>query len=503
MSSAWSRTWDRLTSATADLSLAYRAIANGKLFEAVDYAKRTPFDQSLGGRRLLRRLVDALLEQAADETSAGKYSLAWDSLSAATSISLNRDLDRISNATSELVELTIEQADADLLAGKINQTIRLIQEVLAREIPDWRANRINDTATRLKEAERLSAAGDCDQCLERLQEAKDLRPDLVYLDARISTCQLRQAQIAAYTKRLQKALLADDLTEVEKACRQLLVIAPNYRVAQDAQRRVLEIRKKKTNVGVRDTVYAGSSDDSSESNPSRTQSEVKGLKNVSADNCNGLDAFTPENKSEQTFMMWIDGVGGYLVCPAARNTIGQAITQSNIQIPILGDLQRRHCRIETVERSHYLQPFGNLTVDGKTTCQPQELRSEQIIELEGGVNLKYARPHPLSGSARLDFLSRHRTQPWSDCVLLASGPLVLGPDPRNHVYCPRWPWDLILFQRKGQWFARTRGKLEIDGIVYNAEGPFQLNSRIVGEEFTISLEPAGPGKCRKPGGLSN
>lgn len=500
MSSAWSRTWDRITSANPDLNLAHRAITSGKLFEAVDCAIRAPLDQSLGGRRMLRRLVDALLEQANDEMSAGNYSLAWKTLSAAARVSLNRDLDRISKETSELVELTIDQAESNLVEGKITQAMRLIHEVLVRDIPDWRATQINDAATRLKDAAQLSAAGDCDQCLNRLREAKNLRPDLAYLDARISTCQLRRTQIAEFSKRLQTALLADDLSEVEKVCRQLLVIAPNYKIAQDAQRRVLDIRKKQTSVGVRNTVYAGSSHHSTKTTESRSSTASETLKDMPADDGNNVDVHAPETNSEQTFMMWIDGVGGYLVCPAARNTIGQAITQSNIQIPILGDLQRRHCRIETVERSHLLQPLGNLTVDGKKTLRPQQLCSEQIIGLEGGVKLKYARPHPLSGSARLDFISRHRTQPWSDGVLLASGPLILGPDPRNHVYCPRWPWDLIIFQRGGRWFARTRGKLEIDGVVYKAEGPFQLNSRIVGEKFTMGLEPVGPGNCPEPGG---
>jgi tetratricopeptide (TPR) repeat protein len=501
MSSAWSRAWDRLTSANPNLSLAHRAITQGKLFDAVDCAMRAPLDQSLAGRRLLHRLVDALLEQGNDEISAGKYPLAWKTLSAAARVALNRDLDRVSKETSELVELTIEQAEANLLEGKITQAMRLIEEVIVREIPDWRATQISETAAHLKEAERLSAAGDCDRCLERLRQAKSLRPDLAYLEARISTCQLRKTQISEFTKRLHKALLADDLGEVEKVCRQLLVIAPNFKTAQDAQRRILDIRKKRTRVGVGNTVYAGSANDSNK--PAELPNQSSGepsTRNLPVDNGEQPNSQAHEKTSEPTFMMWIDGVGGYLVCPAARNTIGQAVTQSNIQIPILGDLQRRHCRIETVERSHFLQPLGRLTVDGKKAVQPQQLRSDQVIELEGGVQLKYARPHPLSGSARLDFLSRHRTQPWADSVLLASGPLILGPDPRNHVYCPRWPWDLILFQRNGQWFARTRGKLEIDGVVYKAEGPFQLNSRINGEEFTISLEPVGPDNGPASGG---
>ena len=353
MSSAWSRTWDRLTSTNPDLSLANRAIISGKLFEAVDCASRASLSQSIGGRRLLRRLVDALLERAHDEMSAGKYSLAWKTLSAAASVALIRDRDRISKETNELVELTIDHAESSLVEGKVTHALRLVNEVLVRDIPDWRADRINEAATRLRDAERTSAAGDCDQSLRLLRETKSLRPDLAYIDARITTCQLRKSQIDEFTKRLQKSLLADDLQEVEKICRQLLVIAPNYKIAQDSQRRMLDIRKKKTNAGVRNTIYAGSSQHANKTSKSQTSTKPGTWKDNQAKSNRNLDSYSTDNHSEQSFMMWIDGVGGYLVCPATKNTIGQAITQSNIQIPILGDLQRRHCRIENNEQCRH------------------------------------------------------------------------------------------------------------------------------------------------------
>ena len=111
------------------------------------------------------------------------------------------------------------------------------------------------------------------------------------------------------------------------------------------------------------------------------------------------------------------------------------------------------------------------------------------MELDGGVKLRYSQSHPLSKTARLDCVSRHRTLPWSDAILLASQAIILGPNRDNHVFCPDWKDDLIIFQRNGKWHCRTTGAIEIDGQSFSQEGPIQFNSRIDGEDFSLTLEP--------------
>ena len=75
------------------------------------------------------------------------------------------------------------------------------------------------------------------------------------------------------------------------------------------------------------------------------------------------------------------------------------------------------------------------------------------IEIGPGVKLQMRRAHPLSLTARLDFLSRHRTQPPADAVLLLADSCVLGPKPHSHVVCRDWSREVILFRHEEKFFA--------------------------------------------------
>lgn len=193
---------------------------------------------------------------------------------------------------------------------------------------------------------------------------------------------------------------------------------------------------------------------------------------------------------DQSFQIWIDGVGGYLVCPHKSVWIGQAIPQSGIDIPVVGDLRRRHARIELKEGEHLISPAGHLKVDGNSRragCSP--LEDGQEIQFGERVKLKYAQPHPLSQTARLDFTSGNRTSPWSDGVLLMAQTIILGPSNRNHVHCPGWQKTLVIFRRKEQWMCRTSGEFEIDSKTFVDEGPIFLDSTISGDDYSLTLEP--------------
>ena len=205
---------------------------------------------------------------------------------------------------------------------------------------------------------------------------------------------------------------------------------------------------------------------------------------------------------ESRFILWVDAVGGFLVCPRQEVTIGQAIAESRVDIPILGDLARRHLKIIRNPEGYLLEPFGYVKVNGDeivaetSTGGPESevfpkklLRDGDVLELTGGIKIKFSKPHPLSATARLDFLSPHRTQPWSDAVLLMAESCVLGPHMKNHVVCRQWNDDLVFFQQKGQLFCKSLRPINVDGS--NVDGKHELtrNSRIEGEDFSMTIEP--------------
>jgi len=192
-----------------------------------------------------------------------------------------------------------------------------------------------------------------------------------------------------------------------------------------------------------------------------------------------------------SFLIWVDGVGGYLVCTDPINFIGQAVEGSIVSIPLQADVRQRHARIETIAGQHVVQPMGPVSIAGREVPVDESvaIKSGQIISLGDRVELAYRQDHPLSKSARLDFVSRHRTLPWSDGVILAGQSIVLGPNPNNHVFCPGWKADLILFRRNDQWFAKSSIGFCVDDHTMGSEAEIRFDSRLYGDSFSLKLEP--------------
>ncbi|NLY00523.1 MAG: FHA domain-containing protein [Rhodopirellula sp.] len=188
------------------------------------------------------------------------------------------------------------------------------------------------------------------------------------------------------------------------------------------------------------------------------------------------------------FLLWIDAVGGYLVSMRDEVVLGQPISQSKVDIPILGDISGRHAKISRDGEGYLIEAFRPVWVNGRAVRQSAMLADGSVVQLGSAVKLSFRRPHALSATARLDFLSSHRTQPSVDGVLLMADSCVLGPRPQSHVVCGNWPNEVVLFRHGDRLQCRTRGWLEIDGSQYTDRGPVGFSSRIVGEKFCMSLE---------------
>ena len=194
-------------------------------------------------------------------------------------------------------------------------------------------------------------------------------------------------------------------------------------------------------------------------------------------------------RSGEGFMLWVDGVGGYWVCLGQEVTLGQPVIEKlGVDIPILGDLSRRHARIRRDGEGYVIEAIGTVRVDGWPIHGAAPLVDGSRIELGDRVRLGFRRPHPLSATARLDFESGHRTQPSTDGVLLMADNCVLGPANHSHVLCRRWPSDVVLFRRGEELGCRAADTFLVDGRPYRQQGPVTWNSRVQGEGFSFSME---------------
>lgn len=201
----------------------------------------------------------------------------------------------------------------------------------------------------------------------------------------------------------------------------------------------------------------------------------------------------PRRKTEPAdlgvrFLLWVDAVGGYFVCLDDKIEIGQAAPRNHIHLPILADLSQRHARLRREGESYILEPMSSVRVNGEYQNQTTLLRDQDVLEL-GPVKMGFRQPHALSSTARLDMLSRHRTHPFADSILLFAESCVLGPASHNHIVCRDWPSDVVLFRCGDNLCCRSMENLEVDGKPCETRAVLQPNSRICGEDFSMTLEP--------------
>ena len=194
----------------------------------------------------------------------------------------------------------------------------------------------------------------------------------------------------------------------------------------------------------------------------------------------------------ERFMLWVDAVGGYWVCTGDEITLGQPVRSGMDDVPILGDLSSRHARIRRDGEGYLIEAIREVWLDGRPVERVAALADGSKITLGHAVKLVFRRPHALSGTARLDFVSHHRTQPSADAVLLMADACILGPGPHSHVVCRDWPHEIILHRQDEQIYCRSAGTLQIDGRPCRGRGRIAVDSHVQGEGFSLCLEEIRP-----------
>lgn len=190
------------------------------------------------------------------------------------------------------------------------------------------------------------------------------------------------------------------------------------------------------------------------------------------------------------YHLWVDRVGGFLVCLQDRVLIGQAIPNHQVDIPILGDLSREHAVIIRDGEDYLLESVAPTWIADRRVNKPTRLDDGGTIRLGEHVTMRFRLPNPLSQSARLEFVSRHDLQPSVDAVLLMSESLILGSQPNHHVVCPQWSDSVALARSTQAKSLRYRAGVGVEINNESAEnmGILAAGAQLTGSDFALSLE---------------
>jgi hypothetical protein len=447
----------------------------GKLNEAAGLFWNGQLYEFNGGSELAARLAAQLMARAQTRASAAEFLGAWQDLNQADRLlEVTNSIypQQLLRQRQQLLELAIEAAESHLAAGRPVQAQRIIADVKRQRILDSRADQIESLANRIHQADMLAAQGQWSGAQQALESVVAQRPDLAWVQARKQAFAQQLVTAGGLKNQLQSAMQESQWTTAQQVSAQLLDFAPHYQVAADALRRSWERQQPRTD----------------QPPPRRDPA----LNDTSARKLSETDAnlVKAARTNMNRMMLWVDGVGGFLLCVDPQVTVGRALPDAGVEIPVLGDLHRRHLRIARSGGDYIATALAEATSNGQRLAAPQLLQNGQQVTLGNTVKLRFRLPSALSASARLDVISRHRTQPWADAVILVADTIILGPRADSHVVCPEMDGDLILCRGPSGWSAQFNGNIDVDGKVFENKAELSDHCRIIGDGFSMTLERA-------------
>ena len=204
------------------------------------------------------------------------------------------------------------------------------------------------------------------------------------------------------------------------------------------------------------------------------------------------------------WLLWIDGVGCWLVCTKDRLTIGGPSTTSSSEgsadLKLLADLSRVHAAIERSGESYWLSATSGASVDGTSVTDRALLRDQSQIALGtgGAVQFRFRQPNPLSLSGRVEFVSGHRPARRIDGIILMEQTCLIGPTDDCHIVCPDWEQTVILFRRDCKlWCKAARNEvapsgdaqqLFVNGCEVAGDAGIRDGSVVTGPELRFRVE---------------
>lgn len=201
----------------------------------------------------------------------------------------------------------------------------------------------------------------------------------------------------------------------------------------------------------------------------------------------GTDRAGPSGR----MLLWADIVGGYLICLDNRVTLGRASSDGAADIPILGDLSRRHATIVRDGDRYLIHAHNPTFVNGKRV-DSAPLRDRDLIRMGTGVELRFRQPNPMSATARLELASRHRLPMAVSGILLMAETCVLGAESTAHVQAPHVGRPVVLYRQGEAIWCRSPEPFSVDGRPQQGRAPLSARSNVLGESFSFSLEPLDP-----------
>jgi len=405
----------------------------------------------------LRSLLSkSYLERAWQHCRYGDWRAAWEDLTAAERCGCHSE--QALRLRAEVQRRGLDEARRLLEGRDPERALNVLTQLKRNGLSGDEVSLFEQLANEWLIAERLAAKGDFGPALDKLK-----RYGVERVGSLRDVCrdwQRRQGEYEETVKKLYQALEARQWHEVIRFADEVLSLAPEHAEAAKLRGKAWDALDPPTEVRPCPAPPV--------EEPSRSR------------------------EPDRRLLLWIDAVGGYLVCLANRVSLGN----SNVDIPLAADVSRLHAYLARDEESYVLQALRPTRLNGKVVNQEELLNDGDLITLGNGCQLRFRLPVKGSLTARLEVVSSHRLPLGLDGVLLMAESCLLGPEEEAHIKMPDLDKNIALFCSPGGWQVRVPGEFSVNGVAQNNLATVPLPGTVSGAMFRFTLEPVAGGGFR-------
>jgi hypothetical protein len=358
-----------------------------------------------------------------------------------------------------LTRLGMTEIGVLLVAGDPGRALEVVGQLRDRAVRNPELEPLEEAMRHWVRARELAAVGEFWQALKAVDDAQRILPNPPSALQRFrDELQGRQETFPALLIQLHEKAEHGRWREVLQLADQVLALAPRHVEARKAKTRAWNMLEPPTVI----------SQPPAEEEPPPPASE----------------------EAPARYWLWIDGVGGYLICLGNRVSFGQASPENYVDVPFYADLSRQHAVLTRDSEGYLIEALKAVQVNGKEVTKTL-LHPGDRVTLGSSCQFQFRQPVAVSTSARLDLVSGHRLKQPVEAVLLMADTLILGPGSQVHVAMPDLKQPLIFYRCKNGLGVRHVGNLLINGQPVRERGLLEPGTTVSGDDFSLALEAVG------------
>ncbi len=439
------------------LKQAQEAVRKGLLEEARCLVTQPAAQGHKRSWDLLRQIARGFVERGENHLRRDDPQAAWADLVQAEQMGVaGCGAERLRQA---LVKKGADEVRALLAAGEPARAAEAVARLKERSAYSPDLESLDEAARAWQTAKEQAARGEFANAVQTVERVRRLLPDAVSaLEDFRHELQRQQLVFPPLLVKLHEAAEGGRWRDVIGLAEQVLAVAPQHPEARRVQAMAWKSAERVT-VAARPPATAE-------------------------------PAPAPAPEPPQRVLLWIDGVGGYLICLGTRLTIGQSTADTYVDVPLIADVSRLHATLTRDAEGYLLESVRPVLVNGRPVDKAL-LRPNDRVTLGDNCQMQFRQPAAVSTSARLDLVSGHRMPLAVDGVLLMADTLLLGPGTQVHVCMPDLKQPVVLFRGKDGLGVRHAGGFSANGRGCKDRAVLGWDATVTADDFAFAIEALG------------